>query len=353
MGAGAGRGPARSRRRSLAAVKRRTAGWWAGLCGLGVELAGCGSQSTVSPRSPQTHQISVLWWWMLGAATVVFLGALGLLGLAWLRRSSPGLPVFGQREDIAQKLVLLFGIAIPLAVLVPLFGWANVYTVRRTEAPDPGTTAMTVDVIGHQWWWEVRYPGTAAVTANEIHIPMRTRIDIVATTADVIHDFWVPQLARKVDMIPGRTNSILMYASASGVYRGQCAEFCGLQHANMGLRVVAQPADAYRAWLANMARPAPPAVTAAARTGARLFMSSQCASCHQIRGTPAAALVGPDLTHLATRATLAAAEIPNDPRDLAAWIANPQGIKPGTRMPDLGLPPASVAALVSYLDGLR
>ncbi len=316
-------------------------------------MAGCGRQSTVSPRSPQTHQISVLWWWMLGAATVVFLGAVVLLGLAWLRRNSPGLPVFGEREDIAKKLVLLFGIAIPLAVLVPLFGWANVYTIQRTDAPDPRTTAMTIDVIGHQWWWEVRYLGTPAITANEIHIPTATRVNVVATTADVIHSFWVPQLARKIDMIPGRQNRVLLYASRPGVYRGECAEFCGFQHANMSLTVVAQPAAAYRAWLAVMESPAPAPVNAAARTGAQLFMSSQCASCHQIRGTAAQAFVGPDLTHLATRSTLAAAEIPNDPSHLAAWISDPQGIKPGSRMPNLGLSRSAVAAIVSYLDGLH
>jgi cytochrome c oxidase subunit 2 len=316
-------------------------------------LTGCGRQSTVSPRSPQTHQIAVLWWWMLGAAAVVFLGAVILLVLAWLRRDTPGLPVFGERDDVAKRLVLVFGIAIPLAVLVPLFGWADVYTVNRTDAPDPRSTALTIAVIGHQWWWEVRYPGTPAITANEIHIPTGTRVDVLATTADVIHSFWVPQLARKIDMIPGRQNRVLLYAARPGVYRGQCAEFCGLQHADMSLLVVAQPAAAYRAWLADMSAPAPAPADPAARLGAQTFMSSQCASCHQIRGTPAQAYVGPDLTHLATRSTLAAAEIPNDPRHLAAWITDPQGIKPGSRMPDLGLAPPAVAGLVAYLDGLR
>jgi cytochrome c oxidase subunit 2 len=137
------------------------------------------------------------------------------------------------------------------------------------------------------------------------------------------------------------------------VYRGQCAEFCGLQHADMSLLVVAQPAAAYRAWLAGMSAPAPAPAGAAAQRGAQTFMGSQCASCHQIRGTAAQAYVGPDLTHLATRSTLAAAEIPNDPSHLAAWIRDPQGIKPGSRMPDLGLSPPAVAALVTYLDGLR
>ncbi len=317
-------------------------------------LGGCGGrQSTLAPHSPQTHLIALLWWWMLGAATVVFLGAVSLLVVAWFRRRKPGLPVFGEREDLSGGLVVLFGIVIPIVVLVALFGAANLYVIRTTSAPAARSTAMTIEVVGHQWWWEVRYPGTDAVTANEIHIPVRTRVNTITTTADVIHSFWVPRLARKIDMTPGRVTRVLLYASQPGSYRGQCAEFCGLQHAHMALEVVAQPPAAFRSWLANMAKPARPAPAGPARTGERLFMSDQCASCHEIRGTPAKATVGPDLTHLATRATLAAATIPNDAGELAAWIANPQAIKPGARMPDLGLSRAEVADLVAYLRSLH
>ncbi|MGI8413600.1 MAG: cytochrome c oxidase subunit II [Solirubrobacteraceae bacterium] len=316
-------------------------------------LTGCGKQSTVSPRSPQTHQIALLWWWMLGAAAIVFFGAVALLAIAWFKRGSAGLPIFGQREDVSQGLVLVFGIAIPVVVLIPLFAVANLYVIGGTEAPSPSSTPVTIDVIAHQWWWEVRYPGSTAVTANEIHIPVNTRVNLVTTTADVIHSFWVPQLARKIDTVPGHQNRILLEASRAGVYRGQCAEFCGFQHAHMSLLVMAQPAAAYRAWLANMASVARAPASGPARTGAQVFMNSQCASCHQIRGTSAHAFVGPDLTHLATRTTLAAVEIPNDPAYLARWISHPQGIKPGTRMPDLGLSGAQTTALVSYLDSLQ
>ena len=315
-------------------------------------LAGCGRQSILSGRSPQTHGITLLWWWMLGIATVVFLGAIALLGLAWIRRGTPGLPFFGEREDINERMVLLFGIGIPAVVLVALFGVANVYLIGQTAAPAVASTSMTVEVIGHQWWWEVRYPGTPAVTANEIHIPINTRVDVIATSADVIHSFWVPQLARKIDMIPGRQNRILMYASRTGTYRGQCAEFCGIQHAHMALDVVAQPQSTYKTWLADMSAPAQVPRANATITGQRLFMGLQCASCHQIRGTPAQATVGPDLTHLATRSTLAGASIPNDTGHLSAWIRDPQGIKPGSRMPDLGLTAAQVAQIVSYLQSL-
>lgn len=317
-------------------------------------LAGCGGrQSTLAPRSPQTHLIALLWWWMLGAATVVFAGAVALLAIAWVRRRKPGLPWFGEREDISGGLVVLFGIVVPIVVLIALFGAANLYVIRTTAAPAARSTALTIEVTGHQWWWEARYPASGAVTANEIHIPVRTRIDTITRTADVIHSFWVPRLARKIDMTPGRVTSVLLYASQAGVYRGQCAEFCGIQHANMGLEVIAEPPGAFKRWLANMARPALTPRGGAERAGERLFMNDQCASCHQIRGTPAKATVGPDLTHVATRSTLAAATIPNDPAHLAAWISNPQAIKPGDRMPDLGLSPAEVADLVAYLRSLR
>ena len=289
---------------------------------------------------------------MLGAAAVVFFGALALLAIGWIRRDTPGLPFFGEREHISEGLVVLFGIGIPLVVLVALFGAANVYLVGKTSPPNPRSTGLTIDVIGHQWWWEVRYPAGGAVTANEIHIPVNTRVNVVATTADVIHSFWVPQLARKIDMIPGHQNRVLLYASRAGTYRGQCAEFCGLQHANMGMLVVAQPMPAFQTWLARMAAPAR-TPTAAAATGEKLFLTQQCASCHQIRGTTGPATVGPDLTHLASRSTLAAAAIPNDPAHLAAWIDNPQAIKPGDRMPDLGLSRTEIQQIVAYLETLQ
>jgi cytochrome c oxidase subunit II len=323
------------------------------LLGACLLLAGCGKQSILSPRSPQAHDIRTLWWWMLAVATVVFLGALAMLGLAWVRRGTPGLPFFGERENVPQALVLIFGIGIPLVVLVTLFGASDVYLVQQTSPPPARDTAMTIDVIGHQWWWEVRYPGTDAVTANEIHIPVDTRVNVVATTADVIHSFWVPQLNRKIDMIPGRLNRVLLYASRQGRYRGQCSQFCGFQHANMGLFVIAQPRSAFNAWLANMAAPAAKPASPIARAGVQVFMGNQCASCHMIRGTAAHGLVGPDLTHVASRRTLAAAEIRNTPAELRAWIADPQAIKPGARMPDLGLPAEDYDEIAAYLEGLH
>jgi cytochrome c oxidase subunit 2 len=238
-------------------------------------------------------------------------------------------------------------------VLIALFVYGNIAVIRHTDAPSPRTTALTVEVVGNQWWWEVRYPGTPAVTANEIHIPARTRVNVVTKSDDVIHSFWVPQLNRKVDSLPGHPNRVLLYADRPGVYRGQCAEFCGPQHAHMAMAVYADPPDRFRAWLANMARPRTAPVAPDAKRGEQVFLADQCASCHTIRGTSARGEIGPDLTHLGTRRTLAALTIPNRPRELARWIHDPQQVKPDNKMPTLDLPPADVRALVAYLEGLR
>jgi cytochrome c oxidase subunit II len=316
-------------------------------------LAGCGRQSTLDPHSEPAHNIATLWWWMLLAAGIVFAGAIVLIVLSWVRRKREGLPILGKDEGVTTGAVVFFGIVVPVLTLAALFAVANFEVAKGTSAPSTGSTKMTVEVIGRQWFWEVRYPGTTAVTANEIHIPARTRVNLVAKTADVIHSFWIPELNRKIDMIPGRTNRILLYADKPGVYRGQCGEFCGLQHAHMGMFVVADPPARFRAWLANMARPRVAPATAQQRRGETVFLTNQCASCHSIRGTAARGTIGPDLTHLATRTTLAAATIPNTEGYLGGWILDPQHVKPGNKMPALNLSPADFHALLDYLVALR
>jgi cytochrome c oxidase subunit 2 len=317
-------------------------------------IGGCGgTQSTLAPHSRPANEIARLWWWMLVVACVVFAGAVGLLGLAWVRRHRGGLPVVDGGAGLNLGLVVVFGIVIPVTVNVALFIIANFVVMNDTDAPRAATTPLTIEVTGHQWFWEVRYPGTNAVTANEIHIPARTRVNVVATTDDVIHSFWVPQLNRKIDMIPGRRNRVLLYADKAGRYRGQCAEFCGLEHARMAMYVYAQEPDAFRRWLRGEAAPARQPSGAAAGAGQDAFTSDQCASCHTIRGTAAAGRVGPDLTHVGSRTTLAALTLPNDRAALARWLRDPQHVKPGNRMPDLGLPASDVRSLVSYLDGLK
>jgi cytochrome c oxidase subunit 2 len=317
-------------------------------------LAGCGGdQSALDPKSTPSRNIATLWWWMLAAATVVFLGAVGLLVIAWLRRRREGAPVVGEREGFNLGMVVVFGMGIPAVVLIALFVIANFVVLPSTEAPAANRTSMTIQVIGRQWFWDVRYPGTGVDTANEIHIPVGTRVNVIAQTADVIHSFWVPQLNRKIDMIPGRRNRVLLYAEKPGRYRGQCAEFCGLQHAHMAMWVYADPPQRFRAWLDGQRRTAASAAAAAAANGERIFMRDQCASCHTIRGTTANGKVGPDLTHVGSRTTLAALVIPNTRRELAAWIRNPQAIKPGNRMPDLGLSQSQADDVAAYLETLK
>jgi cytochrome c oxidase subunit II len=316
-------------------------------------VAGCGSQSPLDTHSDQASDIATLWWVMLAIAAVVFLGAVALLTLGAVRRTPRGLPLLGERENAFTGLVVVFGICIPALVLIPLFAIANLGVLPDTDAPKASSTKLTIRVIGHQWFWEVRYPGSTAVTANEIHIPARTRVNVVAETHDVIHSFWVPQLNRKIDMLPGHPNRVLLYADQPGRYRGQCAEFCGLQHAHMSLSVYADPPGRFRAWLAHMATPRTSPRTPGERRGEQVFMSNQCASCHAIRGTAARGRVGPDLTHLETRATLAALTIPNRRVDLDRWIHDPQDIKPGANMPALKLSTSEWRSVLAYLESLR
>jgi cytochrome c oxidase subunit 2 len=208
-------------------------------------------------------------------------------------------------------------------------------------------------VIGHQWFWEVRYPGTTAVTANEIHIPVKTVVNVAVRSADVIHSFWVPELNKKVDVLPGRDNHLELYADEPGVYRGQCAEFCGAQHAHMAMAVYADPPDKFKAWLANMEKPLAQPASQDARAGQQVFLSHQCASCHTIRGTSAKGRIGPDLTHLQTRNTLAALTIPNRKGYLGGWVLDPQHIKPGNKMPGLNLSGPDFQRLLTFLEGLK
>jgi cytochrome c oxidase subunit II len=317
----------------------------------GVTWAG-ENQNVLHPASKQEHSISVLWWVMFAGCTIGFGVIVLLLFLGWVRRNRDKLP-FGGGDRAGMAIVVGLGVFLPILLLSSLFVWSDLYAIKTTEAPAASSTHLAVKVIGRQWFWEVRYPGTDAVTANEIHIPVRTRVDMLGTTADVIHSFWVPELNRKVDLIPGRVNRLLLDADRPGEYRGQCAEFCGLQHANMAMYVFAEPPAAFQKWLANEQRPARKPASALAREGEQLFLRLPCSGCHMIRGTSADGTVGPDLTHLASRTTLAALTLPNDPSDLAHWIEDPQRYKPGSKMPGFELTDRQSAALVAYLDGLR
>jgi cytochrome c oxidase subunit II len=313
---------------------------------IAVALSGCGgNQNTLHPASHPQHEISTLFWVVLAASVIGFGVVAWLLFLGWWRRAQASLPG-GVGEHGATRLLVAVGVALPISLLTALFIWSDLFVMKSTAAPAKGSTAMTIRVIGHEWWWEVRYDGSRAVTANEIHIPTHTRVDVVGTTDDVIHSFWVPELNRKIDLIPGRENHLLLESNRPGTFRGQCSEFCGLQHAHMAVLVVAQPRSAFDRWVAAESRDAtqqPPDT----------FARGSCADCHSIRGTSAHGDVGPDLTHVASRLALAAGTIPNTPGNLARWIREPQHVKPGALMPDLHLSDADWRALSAYLRTLR
>jgi cytochrome c oxidase subunit 2 len=321
-------------------------------------LTGCGGhQDTLNPHSHAAGDITNLFWVMTAVAFGGLALVTGLLVFAWLRRGRRGIggdtgdPHPGEKP--AWFVVVGMGVVVPLIVIVALFIVSDWAIVKVTQAPAASSTAMTVKAVGHQWYWAFRYPGTKAVTADELHIPVDTRINLVATTADVIHSFWVPELNRKIDTLPGQQNRILLYADQADVYRGQCAEYCGLQHAHMGMLVFAQPKEEFRRWLRQQAAPAATPQSALERRGEQVFLNGPCSSCHAIRGTSARGYVGPDLTHLASRTMLAGLAIPNTPDYLARWITDSQHFKPRNKMPNFPLPDAQLRALVAYLGSLR
>jgi cytochrome c oxidase subunit 2 len=289
---------------------------------------------------------------MMGIAWLGLAVVVALMIFAWRKaHRRPGHGV-KEGEQLGFRVVIGAGIVFPIALIAALFVIADIFVIKTTEAPAKDATRMTIVVTGHQWWWEARYPGTTAVVANEIHIPVRTPVRLEVQTADVIHSFWVPRLNRTIDTIPGRRNAIELYADAVGRYRGQCDEFCGLQHAHMGFYVFADPPAVFRRWLANQERPAATAGGLAAQ-GKQVFLTSSCANCHTIRGTSASGYVGPDLTHLQTRTTIAALTMQNTRQNLAHWILDSQSVKPGNQMPDMRLSGGQLNALLAYLESLR
>jgi cytochrome c oxidase subunit II len=306
-----------------------------------------GSPSTLRPQGPAARRIDGLWWFMFWIAVGVFAVVIGMLLFGLFRRRRGGEPIaIGGGE----RAVVLLGIVAPAIILTTLFV-VSVRDLNALSAPAK-TDAMAISVIGHDWWWEVRYPQQHVVTANEIHIPTGTQVLLHLSTGDVIHSFWVPQLSEKTDMIPGKTNRMLLEADRPGIYRGQCAEFCGLEHARMSFLVIAEPPSKFQTWLAAESQPIG-AVAGAAAEGEKVFLTSTCVGCHAIRGTNADATDGPDLTHFGSRRTIAANSVPNSTGNLAAWIEDPQGIKPGALMPPAVVEPRQLQALVTFLEGLK
>jgi cytochrome c oxidase subunit 2 len=249
---------------------------------------------------------------------------------------------------------IYWGVGLTTIVLFVTMIWTFV-TLANT-GPQPGPAAVRLEVIGHQWWWEVHYlsddTSQEFTTANEIHIPVGKIVSVKLRSADVIHSFWVPKLAGKTDLIPGQQNQTWIQADRAGVYRGQCGEYCGEQHANMAMEVIASPPAEFEQWRKHQLEAAPPQAMTSAESGAGLF-ATRCGICHTVRGTTAGGILGPDLTHVMSRETIAAATVPNNPGGLSAWIADPQHIKPGNLMPDLDLSGPQLASIRQYVESLK
>lgn len=316
-------------------------------------IGGCAeAPSFMAPAGEPGGAQATLGWWATGVASGVVLLVCVLLVAGLLRhRGEPQVVAAPERREAraALRWVLVGTVASTLVLLA--FFVATVSGLQHAGRVAE-VTPLTVEVVGHQWWWEVRYPREGFTTANEIHIPVGERVRLRVTANDVIHSFWVPQLAGKMDMIPGQTNEMWLEASQAGTFRGQCGEYCGLQHANMTLVVVAEPRERFDAWQASQRAAAAVPVSAEARAGAAVF-ELRCAVCHSVQGTRALGKVGPDLTHLASRRRIAAGRLPNDSASLARWIADPQAVKPGTFMPRIGLSASELTAVVEYLENLR
>jgi cytochrome c oxidase subunit 2 len=320
-------------------------------------LAGCGgAQNTLNPHSHAATDIANLFWWMMGIAFGGLALVSGIMVAAWFRRGRSGTASHPGREGgehLGNTVVVALGIVLPIAVVCAVFVIGDALIINVTQAPAASSTSLTVHAIGHQWWWEFKYPGTTADTADEMHIPVDTRVNLVATTADVIHSFWVPALNRKIDTIPGQRNRITLYSHTVDVFRGQCAEYCGLQHAHMAMLVIVQTKAAFRRWLRHEAADARPPSGPAEKAGQKVFLDGACSSCHTIRGTSASGYVGPDLTHLADRKWIAGLAIPNRKGYLAGWIVDSQHILPGNQMPNINLTGIQLRHLLSYLESLK
>jgi cytochrome c oxidase subunit II len=314
-------------------------------------LTSCESPSTLEPRGPRAGLVAGLWWWLLLWATVVAVVTFTFLGVA-LWRSRQDKPLDKTMGISGEKFALLAGAVFPAIVLL-VITLVTLEVMAELDEPAGDNPSHVIEVIGWMWWWEVRYPGTDAVTANEIHIPAGETVEFRVSSADVIHSFWVPEIAGKVDMMPGGENIFWIRADEPGIYRGQCAEFCGLQHAFMAKLLIAHEPEEYQAWLERESQPAPEPVDPVLQRGQEVFMENQCHFCHAIRGTEAVGIVGPDLTHIMSRQTLGAVTIDNSIGNLAAWTADPHRFKPGVKMPPVHFAGEDFEALIAYLVSLE
>lgn len=312
----------------------------------------------LSGHSFQSDYVTPLLWWtiIVSIAVTLIIAFLVCWGVLRRRRAEgPGamheVPVVPTENGTGW---IYWGLAISIVPLLITLVWT--VAVLAKVGPVPPRTPFEIAIGARQWWWDVEYfgadPDTYFHTANEIHIPVGVPVKFRLSSPDVIHSFWVPKLAGKMDVIPGQTNIVWLEAKKAGVYRGQCAEFCGFQHAHMAFVVVADPPDVFQAWWRAQLRPAPAPRTPEQARGLALI-EYRCALCHAVRGTNAAAAAAPDLTHLMSRSMIAAGTLPNNIPSLSGWIENPQASKPGALMPNQALSGQQMNDLRAYLETLK
>jgi cytochrome c oxidase subunit 2 len=318
--------------------------------------AACGgNESAFQPGGPQAGRINSLWWYMFWVAAAVWVLVIAFLGIALQRARKQRDDQPEEEKDRAMKKGVV--IATVITVLILIVNLVYSVTTGSAMAALPRKDALRIDVEGKQWWWQVTYedptPGNQVVTANEIHVPVGEPIQIIGTSHDVIHSFWAPNLFGKKDLIPGHTTATWFQADTPGVYRGQCAEFCGHQHAKMAVLIVAEPRSKFEEWYKTQQLPAAPPSDSLTRAGEAVFMSRGCPVCHTVGGTRALGTIGPNLTHIGSSLTIAAGSLPNTRGNLAGWIIDPQQIKPGVRMPPNDLSGPELQAILAYLENLR
>jgi cytochrome c oxidase subunit 2 len=317
---------------------------------------GVSRPSMFAPVSTPAFAIRELAFFALGVTAVIFLIVAGLTVYAIVRfRRRPAEPEREPPQVYGSTRIELAWTVVPFLVVVVLFlvTARYIWGIEQRAAP---ADALEVRVVGNQWWWEIRYPQWGVVTANELHVPVSdpahpTPTFITLESADVIHSFWVPQLAGKVDVIPNKTNRVWIEPLRAGTYVGQCAEYCGLEHALMLLTVVVHPREEFERWVRAQREPAHD--DPAARHGRELFTSLACINCHTVRGTTANGIFGPDLTHLMSRGTIGSGAAPATPENIRAWVDDPSRLKPGARMPAMQLTRGELDAVTAYLVSLR
>lgn len=308
-------------------------------------------QSALHPASDFAERLDGLFWQIFWWAVGVFVVVEGILIYTIIRFRAR--PDSERPKPVHGHTLLELGWTIAPALILVAIAIPTIRTIFVVDNPPPEGADLTIEVIGHQWWWEFRYPELGIVTANEAHVPVGQTVDLRLRSADVLHSFWVPRLGGKRDLVPGRENFIWFRPDSVGVFWGQCAEYCGIAHALMGLRFIVDEASDFDAWVASNQAPAVEQNEGLASQGRDVFMNSACISCHTIRETQALGRLGPDLTHVGSRLTIAAGVLDTNAENLARWIRDPQEVKPGSLMPNTGLTDQQVEQLVAYLLSLR